>query len=332
MLLKYRHKRVFPWRHAGKVVRTGDCRFGVELPGVNNVKYTIAAAVLTVTMLAACSAHQPISNAQRAGPSSVSQLPFGGRTILPGHRVVAFYGAAQIPNMGVLGQGPPDGIARRLLRQARAYAPYGAKVVPAFELIATVAQRAPGVDGDYSAPTDAATIARFLKSVRAIHGILILDVQPGRSPFMREVRRYEKFLKEPDVSLALDSEWSMGSNEVPAQVIGGTTGEVVNKVSAYLETLVRRYDLPQKLLIVHEFTPDMIAHRDAVIVRPGLAIVYHVDGFGSRAAKLSKYGLLARNRHGAFMGFKLFYTQDIDMLAPSDVMRLRPAPDLVTYQ
>lgn len=234
--------------------------------------------------------------------------------------------------MGVLGQSSPQQIAPRLLKQAHAYDAYGEPVVPAFELIATVAQSDPGANGNYSGWTDAKTIGRYLKAARAMHGLLILDIQPGRAPFLREVRRYERFLREPDVSLALDSEWSMAPGEVPAQVIGGTSGETVNEVSAYVEKLIQRYKLPQKLLIVHQFTPDMIAHRSAIVPRPGIALVFHVDGFGTRAGKLSKYRLLSSDRGTASMGFKVFYRQDIDMFSAGDVMRLRPKPELVTYE
>lgn len=286
----------------------------------------VLANALAVVLLSACTA------AHRVPPTHTLQLPFGGRTVLPGHRVVAYYGAAQTPDMGILGRAAPTRIAPRLLQQARAYAPYGESVVPAFELIATVAQSDPGADGTYSASTDTAIIVRYLTAVRRIHGLLILDVQPGRASFLTEVRRYETFLKEPDVSLALDSEWSMGLHEVPARVIGGTTGRRVNGVSAYLSALIRRYDLPQKLLIVHQFTPDMVEHREQIIQRPGIALVFHIDGFGTRAGKLSKYRLLSQNRGAAFMGFKLFYRQDVDLLSPADVMRLHPPPDLVTYQ
>ncbi len=83
---------------------------------------------------------------------------------------------------------------------------------------------------------------------------------------------------------------------------------------------------------MHEFAPFMVEHRNAVVDPPDIAIVYHVDGFGSRAAKLSKYRVLSQNRGRAFMGIKLFYTQDIDMFAASEVMRLKPPPSLVTYQ
>lgn len=234
--------------------------------------------------------------------------------------------------MGILGTGAPANIAPQLLRQARAYDSYGEKVVPAFELIATIAQSAPGSYGTYSASTEDATIARYLRRVRAFHGLLILDIQPGRAAFLHDVRHYERFLREPDVSVALDSEWSMKADEVPAQVIGGTSGAVVNGVATYLSTLIHQYDLPQKLLIVHQFTPLMIEGRDSIRPHRGVALVFHIDGFGGRAAKVSKYDALSKNRNGAFMGFKLFYHQDVDMFSAREVMNLRPRPDLITYQ
>ena len=234
--------------------------------------------------------------------------------------------------MGILGTASPQHMLPKLLHQAQAYAPYGEPVIPAFELIAVVAQRSPGAHDAYSAPIEGATVQRYLQAIRNVHGLLILDVQPGRAAFLPYVKRYEPFLKQPDVSLAMDSEWSMGSDEVPGDVIGSTNADSVNAVSAYLAGLVARYRLPQKLLIVHQFTSDMIERRDAVRMRPNLAIVFHVDGFGSRAGKLSKYKLLSADRYGAFIGIKLFYQQDVDMFSAAEVMRFKPRPDLITYQ
>jgi hypothetical protein len=234
--------------------------------------------------------------------------------------------------MGILGSRPPSALLPKLLAQTKAYARYGEPVMPAFEFIAVVAQRAPGPNANYSAAIEPSVVLPYLQTISRAHGLLILDVQPGRAPFLPYVERYERLLREPDVSLALDSEWSMGKGEVPGEVIGGTNAATVNAVSAYLSQLVARYRLPQKLLIVHQFTSDMIAHRDRVLMRPNLAIVFHVDGFGTRAGKLSKYRLLSADRHGAFVGIKLFYQQDVNMLSPADVMRLSPRPDLITYQ
>lgn len=233
--------------------------------------------------------------------------------------------------MGILGTGSIAQIEPKLLRQAAAYRRYG-PVIPAFELIAVVAQRDGGAYGHYSAGEDDATVARYVKAAKAMHGLVILDIQPGRAAFLPLVKRYEKFLREPNVSLALDSEWSMGPDEIPGDVIGGTDAATVNEVSAYLSQLVERSKLPQKLLVVHQFTPDMIENRSQVVQRPGLAIVFHVDGFGDRPNKLSKYAILSRNAGHAFMGLKLFYDQDIDMFAASEVMKLSPRPSLVTYQ
>src|SRR5688572_3663371 len=41
-------------------------------------------------------------------PAPLAQLPLGGRTIFPAYRVVAYYGTAGNPVLGVLGEGTPE--------------------------------------------------------------------------------------------------------------------------------------------------------------------------------------------------------------------------------
>lgn len=291
-----------------------------------------APVLLWSTLLLAACTHGGQQKSAGSRPVAVPQLSAGGRTIFPVHRVVAFYGAAGVPWLGVLGQAPPLQTMPKLSAQARQYERGGKTVIPAFELVATVAQRAPGSAGKYSAPADDATVDRYLRAAHQMRGLLILDIQPGRADFFSEVRRYEKFLVLPDVGLALDPEWKMASNEVPAQEIGHTTAGVINRISAYLADIVERHNLPQKLLVIHEFTDDMVEHKEKIVTRPGIAITFHVDGFGSRPGKLSKYSLLSKRGRNWFWGLKLFYRQDVDLLAPSEVLSLRPQPDLVTYQ
>src|SRR3954470_7345264 len=48
-------------------------------------------------------------------------LPDGSDRLFPGHRVVAFYGAAGAPSLGVLGTGSPEEVWPRLARTARHY-------------------------------------------------------------------------------------------------------------------------------------------------------------------------------------------------------------------
>jgi hypothetical protein len=270
--------------------------------------------------------------AEAAAPEKPLELPRGGREILPRARVVAYYGDPRDPNLGVLGIGSPDKEARRLARQARGYARPGRPVLPALELITTLATEEEGEDGDHSLHEETATTRRYLHAARTHHMLLILDIQPGYASFIDEARRLEPFLKQPDVSLALDPEWSLTPPQLPGQEIGATDAATVNEVSRYLSGLVRRYDLPQKLLVVHRFTDEEIEAEDSLRRAPGVALVLDVDGFGEPPNKISKYKQLAHRREGAFNGFKLFYKQDPDLMSPDEVLRLRPQPDFIVYQ
>ena len=278
------------------------------------------------------SSPEPTVTPRAAGKKKRAPLPRGGHRIFPRFRVVAFYGAAGTDELGVLGEGSPRKAAQRVEEHARAFRGFGRPVLPALELIASVATSSRGAGGDYSSPTAFGDVRSYLKAARSIDGLLVLDIQPGQGSFMSEVKRYKRFLKEPDVGLALDPEWSMHGGDVPAEEIGFTTARVVNRVSAYLARIVRQNRLPQKLLVLHEFTTKMIRNRDAIKPRRALAITFHVDGFGGRAAKLSKYDVLSV-KEPFYNGFKLFFDEDVDMFSAREVMKgLRPRPDLITYQ
>jgi hypothetical protein len=161
--------------------------------------------------------------------------------------------------------------------------------------------------------------------------LLVLDVQPGLTPFLQEVKRYEAILREPDVGLALDSEWRMPPGQVPGKTIGTVDAAEVNEVSSWLASIVREGDLPEKLFVLHQFTFGMITNRPAVVDQPGLATVFHIDGFGGRQIKLQKYQALQAAAPYA-NGLKLFHDEDTNMFAPPDVLAMTPAPDLITYQ
>jgi hypothetical protein len=119
---------------------------------------------------------------------------------------------------------------------------------------------------------------------------------------------------------------------LPAQEIGSTDAATVNEVSRWLSGLVRRHDLPQKLLVVHRFTGDMIENEDQLEQHPGIALVVNVDGFGDQPNKISKYHEFTRGKRDRHHGFKLFYEEDLNLMKPREVLRLRPQPDLVVYE
>jgi hypothetical protein len=108
---------------------------------------------------------------------------------------------------------------------------------------------------------------------------------------------------------------------------------MVNRVTRYLTGIVRGHDLPQKLVVVHQFTDSMIRHKEDLKRRPGVDMVLNADGFGTPEAKRSKYEQLSPSkRSGLFPGFKLFYEEDTNLMSPKDVMRLKPRPDFVVYE
>jgi hypothetical protein len=270
---------------------------------------------------------QPVAPTTTVPPPP--ELPRGGRRLFPRYRVVGFYG---MQNLDVLGAGPPDVVAQRLLRVARPYASPAHPVMPMFELIATVAHPFPTPSGLYRTHQEDAIVRSFLKAVRKIDGILVLDVQPGRDDFVEAVRHWEPYLRQPDVGIALDPEFAMGPGQVPGTHLGHTDAAAINRASAYVAGIVRRHRLPQKLFMIHQFHDSMLRDSKArIAIRPGLAMAWNADGFGVRSAKLDDYRSYTRDRR-FHPGLKLFYENDVDLMSPREVLRLRPVPRVINYQ
>jgi hypothetical protein len=256
------------------------------------------------------------------------ELPRGGRQLFPRYRVVGFYG---MQNLDVLGAGSPDVAAQRLLKVARPYARPGHPVMPMFELIATIAHPFPTPSGLYRTHQEDAIVRSYLKAVRRIDGVLVLDVQPGREDFVRALRHWEPYLRQPDVGIALDPEFAMGPGQVPGKHLGHTNAAAINRASAYVADIVRRHRLPQKLFMVHQFRDSMIGDKARIAIRPGLAMTWNADGFGVRSAKLEDYHSYTRDRR-FHPGLKLFYENDVDLMRPREVLKLKPAPRVINYQ
>jgi hypothetical protein len=261
-------------------------------------------------------------------PPPPLELPRGGRQMFPRYTVVGFYG---MQGLDVLGAGEPDLVAQRLLKVARPYARPGRPVLPMFELIATVAHPFPTPSGMYRTHQEDEVVQRFLTAVRKIDGVLVLDVQPGRDDFLSALRHWERYLREPDVGIALDPEFAMGPGQVPGKHLGRTNAAAINRASAYVSGIVRRHRLPQKLFMIHQFHGSMMRDKAKVAIRPGLAMAWNADGFGVRSAKLEDYRSYTRDRR-FHPGLKLFYKNDVDLMSPREVMRLEPPPRVINYQ
>jgi hypothetical protein len=287
----------------------------------------VATGVLLGTLLLAT-----LAGAERSvAPNGPAELPRGGATVLPDYRVVGIYGAPQSPQLGELGVGSPKSAARRLHRVAKPYEKAGKLVYPAFELIATIALANPGSDGKYRKRQPARVIRDYLRVAKDRRLLLLLDLQPGRSTFIEEVKHLKGYLRNRNVGIAIDPEWNMGPHGVPGERIGHVSAGMVNRVVRFINRLVRRHDLPQKLLVIHQFTEGMVRRESRIDTPRGVAVVLNADGFGTPSQKREKYAELAEAKP-FHPGFKLFYREDTNLMSPKQVLHLRPRPQFVLYE
>jgi hypothetical protein len=254
--------------------------------------------------------------------------------VLPGTRIVAYYGNPLSPILGVLGEAPMDETVARLQAQADAYAALDPErpVQPALELIAVLAQASPGPDGAYRARMPAEMLDQLVGVAEANGCLLILDVQPGHAAILDEVDYLLPWLRLPNVHLALDPEFTMPGGLPPGQGIGTLDADTINAAIDLLAAEVDAQGLPPKMLIVHRFLETMVTSYATIRPDPRVQVVIDMDGFGSPTAKLSKYAALVRDQPVQFAGIKLFYKHDAPVLSPSEVLDLDPPPDVVIYQ
>ncbi|HLP05044.1 MAG TPA: hypothetical protein VK152_06420 [Paludibacter sp.] len=271
-------------------------------------------------------------------PVHLNAYPKDG-AILPFKRIVAYYGNLYSKKMGVLGEYPPAELWRRLKEEVRAWEKIDptTPVQPAIHYIAVVAQGFPMPDGKYCKRMPEAQIDSALAIAKMGNAIVFLDIQVAQSTLQHEVPLLEKFLKMPQVHLGIDPEFSMKDGSIPGHKIGTYDAADVNYCSQYLADLVRKNNLPPKVLIVHRFTQGMIRNYKNIALHPEVQVVMNMDGWGEPVLKKSTYLLYIRKEPVQFTGFKLFYKNDLKkpphaMMTPADLMKLKPQPIYIQYQ
>lgn len=323
----------------------------------------IAAAAAGALLLAACGGGSPSDQSAASTPSetpattsasaspsvaptvsppatptatpTAAQLPRGGRTVFPQYRLFGYSGAPGSAAFGRLGTGNLDARAREIETKGKAYAA-GRQLLPVLELIAVVVDSLPGADGDYNRQVSDATIRTYLAAARRHRALLLLDVQPGRDDFITLARQLEPWLRQPDVGLALDPEWAVEKGQVPGQTYGRTTGAELDGVAAYLDGLVRRGALPQKVLVFHQVAAKVVRQQERIRTRPGVVVIKSVDGIGNRSEKTTTWTKLVKALPASIHpGFKLFYDEDTrrgPLMTPQQVLGLRPTPEYVLIE
>jgi len=264
--------------------------------------------------------------------------PHGG-AVLPYKRILAYYGNFYSRQMGILGELEPEEMLDHLADKQAEWekADPTTPILPAIHYIAMVAQAEAGRDGMYRAVMPDEEIEKAYQMAQEINGVMILDIQVGLSTLEVEMPKFKKYLERPDVFFAIDPEFSMKNGEKPGSVIGTFNAKDINYVIDYMAEIVREYQLPPKVLIVHRFTQNMVTGFSQIKPRPEVQVVMEMDGWGPKDLKYSTYRHVILPEPVQFAGIKIFYKNDLKppstgILTPDEVLDLNPIPIYIQYQ
>jgi hypothetical protein len=259
--------------------------------------------------------------------------------VIPFHRIVAFYGNLYSKKMGILGELPKKEMLAKLKGEVARWqaADTAFPVVPALHYIAVSAQGSPGKDGKHRMRMPFHQIDTIVNWAKEINGLVFLDIQVGHSTVKEEVPQLETYLKMPNVHLGIDPEFSMKNGEVPGKKIGTFSYQDVNDAIDFLAQLVKKNNLPPKILIVHRFTQGMITGFERIKKVPEVQVIMDMDGWGDKTLKHSTYLLYIYKQPVEYTGFKLFYKNDIrkdphGMYTPQELLKFIPRPIYIQYQ
>jgi hypothetical protein len=266
-------------------------------------------------------------------------LPNSG-AILPFNRIIAYYGNLYSKNMGILGELPKDSMFKKLQREVDKWqkADPTLKVIPALHYIAVTAQGSPGPGNTYRLRMPAQQIDKIISWASEINAIVFLDIQVGQSTLEKEIPMLEKYLSMPNVHLGIDPEFSMKTGKRPGSVIGTFDAADINYAIDYLTDLVKKNNLPPKILVVHRFTQPMVTNYKKIKPNPSVQVVMNMDGWGSPGKKTGTYQSFIYPQPVEYTGFKIFYKNDTKKVGlekemqPEQVLKLIPQPVYIQYQ
>ena len=281
----------------------------------------------------------------RAGRARSASWPKGPEgapgALLPGKRIIAYYGNPHSKKMGVIGEYPEAqmlGMLDRTVRDWNAADP-STPVVPAIHLVTVVAQGAPGADGMWRRREDASMIEKTYAWAKSRKGVLFLDIQASHSTLQQELPALLSYLERPDVHLGVDPEFYMHHDKEgarPSSRIGMMMASDINYVIRTLDKLVTDRNLPPKVLVVHRFTRLMVPDSENIRPTRNVQVVMHMDGWGAPWLKFDSYAAYIVKYPVQFTGFKLFYHNDTKkgdaLLTPRELLQLSPSLSYIQYQ
>lgn len=280
----------------------------------------------------------PLTSAQAGPPASPvmpeQPVPTATPSLLAGNQVVVLYGLPGHPDLGVLGAYSPDNAAAAAFSMAAQYdaanGSDGAKAM--LDLVYAQAQAGPTDNGLYLRYLSNREVRQYLRLADRDDLQIMLDLQIGRGDPLDEVRKIERFLRDPRVHVAIDPEYAVGPDGVPLETAGTISGEQLNAIQDYVSGLVERYGLPPKLVVVHQYLDGTVTDGETIRGAPNVDLVFNMDAFGALDEKARKYSGFARRAYSQRHGFNVFMRHDDRVMSADEISRLSPPPDVIFYQ
>jgi hypothetical protein len=241
--------------------------------------------------------------------------------------------------MGILGELPKQEMLNKLKGEVAKWqaADTTIPVLPALHYVAVTAQSAPQKDNMYRYRMPFHQIDTIVSWAKQINALAFVDIQVGHSSVKEEVRQLEKYLQMPTVHLGIDPEFSMKGGQRPGAVIGTFNAEDINDAIDYLAEVVKKNNIPPKILVVHRFTQGMVRGFDQIKKVPEVQIVMDMDGWGDKILKRSTWLRYIHKEPVQFTGFKIFYKNDTktganQLYTPEELLKFTPKPIYIQYQ
>jgi len=296
------------------------------------------ALTLSSTLLAAESGLHPLMSTKER---IEQQLPFKNQLI------VAYYGRPGTSRLGVLGKYSIPTLMKKVQAKADQYAKVtgNTNVIPAFDMVYGMATVHPGAYKDYLIPLSEKKTMKYINAAQKNSFAVFLDHQLGKKTPLQAVTSMLKYLKYPNVHLAIDPEFAVHGRGIrPGKVIGYISGNDINQVQAAMSTYMKKHAITEKkMLLVHMFRKRMVRNKHVIRYYENIKPIMHLDGHGSAGLKIGIYnGIYTPHLAERFAGgFKLFFNEDKPrMMTPKQVMglasthgtKIKRAPQFISYQ
>lgn len=272
---------------------------------------------------------------------SQQQIPAGDGLI------VGYYGRPGVSSLGVLGQHSIEKLMPLIKAKAVEYDQLNGdqKVTPAFHLIYGLAAGDPGRDKKYLLPLSHDKLMAYIDAAQSNGFLVIIDTQLGAMTPIEAIKPVLKYLKYDSVHLAIDPEFEVHDLDIrPGKVVGHVTGEQINEVQSAMSDYLKENNISDdKILIVHQFTQNMVQDKDAVKSFDQIDLIMNLDGHGSPELKVRIYNQLYTSHVSSKVagGFKLFFQEDKPtMMTPKQVLgmenvgnsKIEAPPKYINYQ